>query len=443
MSRALGLIALVTMIGPPTAPVAWADPPAAQERAADQVAPTDRTARWHEDIAFLASEFPARHKNAFFRLERKDWEARAAEIREKVGDLTDAQILVELRQMVALIGDGHSNIWQDGESAIPAFRLYPVACAWLSDGLFPALLPRENVELIGQRLVEIDGMPIDQVIEKLARLQAFDNESGRRNQVPAAMREAESLAALGIVRNIDAAGFTLEDAHGQRTTLTVAPIPPGASQAALLAQRPDPALVGVSRRPRRAPYGHELLGDSRTLYVWYDTCTDSKDKTVSAFCAETLEALDKGLASDPPAVERLVIDLRRNSGGNSLLLAPMIDGLARRTELRSRGGIFALIGRRTFSSGMMNAYQLRAAAGCRLVGEPTGGTPNGYGEVRQFRLPHSKLNVQYSTKLFRGPERGSSVRPDIEVPVSSADFFDPARDTVLEAAIRAAPAERP
>lgn len=398
-------------------------------------APADRAARWQQDIDFLASEFPRRHKNAFFRCERAEWEAAAAEIRRRAPDLSDAQIVVELRRLVALIGDGHSNIWQDAESSVPPFRLYPVACAWLDDGLFPAVLPIDLADLIGQRLVEVGGVPIQQVLDRLAELQAFDNESGRRNQVPATLREAETLAALGIVRDIDAAEFTLEDAGGHRTTITVAPIPPGANQASLVAQRPDPALVGLSRRPRRVTFGFEPLPDSRALYVWYDACADAKDKTVRQFCDETLKALDEGLAADPPRLERIVIDLRRNSGGNSLLLAPLIEGLARRPAINRRGAIFALIGRRTFSSAMMNAYQLRSATACLLVGEPTGGSPNGYGEVRQFRLPHSRLNVQYSTRLFRGPERGNSVKPDIAVGVGSAEFFDPARDPVLEAAL--------
>ena len=33
-----------------------------------------------------------------------------------------------------------------------------------------------------------------------------------------------------------------------------------------------------------------------------------------------------------------------------------------------------------------------------LVGEPTGGKPNAYGDVRTFSLPNSRLVIRYSTK---------------------------------------------
>ncbi len=35
-----------------------------------------------------------------------------------------------------------------------------------------------------------------------------------------------------------------------------------------------------------------------------------------------------------------------------------------------------------------------------LVGEPTGGKPNSYGEISSFLLPNSGLVVNYSTKYF-------------------------------------------
>src|SRR5689334_22120299 len=55
-------------------------------------------------------------------------------------------------------------------------------------------------------------------------------------------------------------------------------------------------------------------------------------------------------------VERLVIDLRLNGGGDSRVIAPLLAAIQARPALR----VFALIGRHTFSSGLMNAIQLDA-----------------------------------------------------------------------------------
>ncbi len=68
----------------------------------------------------------------------------------------------------------------------------------------------------------------------------------------------------------------------------------------------------------------------------------------------------------------------------------------------------------------------------KLVGVPTGGLHLGYGEVREFNLPHSGWGVVYST---RGPEPGKSqglrLVPDISIPLTFHEFaagVDPVLD---------------
>ena len=36
-----------------------------------------------------------------------------------------------------------------------------------------------------------------------------------------------------------------------------------------------------------------------------------------------------------------------------------------------------------------------------MIGEPSGGKPNCYGEILRFNLPNSKFSVSYSTKYYK------------------------------------------
>jgi hypothetical protein len=106
----------------------------------------------------------------------------------------------------------------------------------------------------------------------------------------------------------------------------------------------------------------------------------------------------------------------------------------------------------TFSSGMDDAMDLKqpvppevAAAFptadftqlMRIVGEPTGGKPAEYGEVKSFTLPGSQVVGQYSTKYFPNPDfipGLPSFMPDIPVSLRSTDYFarhDPAMAAIL------------
>jgi C-terminal processing protease CtpA/Prc len=138
---------------------------------------------------------------------------------------------------------------------------------------------------------------------------------------------------------------------------------------------------------------------------------------------------------DRNPVERMVIDLRLNGGGNSSIFEPLIKALSRRRDVNQTGRLFALIGRGTFSSACLNTLKLKRETKAILVGEPTGQRPNFYGEVETMTLPHSKLRVHYSTRHFRMMDGDSpAFAPDIHVEPSSSDYAS-GRDPVLEQAL--------
>src|SRR5262249_48298622 len=64
------------------------------------------------------------------------------------------------------------------------------------------------------------------------------------------------------------------------------------------------------------------------------------------------------------------------------------------------GGVCVLIGRQTFSSAVDLADGIKTYHLATLVGEETGGRPNGFGEAYQFLLPNSQLIASVASALF-------------------------------------------
>src|ERR1044071_8026113 len=157
------------------------------------------------------------------------------------------------------------------------------------------------------------------------------------------------------------------------------------------------------------------------LYIKYNLCSDSAPSFASM-------VRDVFAIADAQTVQRFVVDLRNNPGGNSQVVQPLIDALRARPAWRGR--LYAIINRRTISSGLLAALDLRNA-GAVLAGEPTGGKPNSYGDQRSFQLPNSRLTVFHSTKYFDlVPGDPPALAPDIAVTITSNDFFA-RRDPVL------------
>ena len=129
-------------------------------------------------------------------------------------------------------------------------------------------------------------------------------------------------------------------------------------------------------------------------------------------------------------VSKFVVDLRNNGGGNSSVIEPL--SFLQSSSLNKIGKLFVIIGRNTFSSALLNAISFKQNSNCLLIGEPTGGKPNSYGEVLYFTLPNSGLITTYTTKYFTtmsgDPE---ALFPDYKVDISFNDYIN-CKDPVME-----------
>jgi hypothetical protein len=384
-------------------------------RGAHQPPARDRVQGWREDLATLVRELPARHKDPFTVVSRAQFEAEAKGIDARLETLTDAQIYVELKRLVARIGDAHTNI-HDGKGRYLQ-RYFPFNVIWLSDGIFIHATTEEHRELLGRRLLRIGTTEMEEAARRLGELIPHENEYWVKHQLRQVVNSPEALAALGLIEDIDRADFTVRDARGRDEVVKLAPMPKGMR---LTVVKPSPGQdrLPISRQPRQALFGSQMLPN----------CQNMKDKTVAVFAKETLDFIDK----EKP--ERVIVDLRRNGGGNSALIWPLVLGLGSRTKATPPLALFALIGRATFSSGLWAAQDLRSTAKAVLVGEPTGQKPNSFGEVRSCELPNSSLTLFYSTRLWKRVPTGDPIalEPDVRADSSSTDYFSD-RDIAIEA----------
>src|SRR5215207_9013155 len=67
-------------------------------------------AQWQADVRFLGDELPRRHKNAYHRMKREDFEAAVNQLSKAVPTMTDNEIAVGMMKLVAMVHDGHTSL---------------------------------------------------------------------------------------------------------------------------------------------------------------------------------------------------------------------------------------------------------------------------------------------------------------------------------------------
>lgn len=379
-------------------------------------------ADWRTDLAFLADALAQRHPGAFEHLTRAEWTQAVAALDARLPELSMPTIVVELARLVARLGDAHTMLPLQGD---PFGQLLPVRMTWFADGLFVTAVDAGRPEALGLRVVRLGTRAVDEALALVASTFASENPSWTRYRTPRFLVDGTILLTLGIVEDAAHLPLVLEEAPGE--TRAVAIDAPGSGE---WVQAPDPRAdrLPLWKQRTRETYWFTSLEDGAGVYWAYNSCAEDPARPIEGFVGEVLAALEAA------PTRRLVIDLRNNTGGNSAVLSSQLPRLA--GALGEEGVVWGLIGPATFSSGMLNAVELRRM-GARLAGEPTGGKPGGWGEVKVFQLPRSGLAVQHSTRFFRLGEADSpSLEPDLRVPLESPDGLagiDPVLEAVLSA----------
>jgi C-terminal processing protease CtpA/Prc len=177
-------------------------------------------------------------------------------------------------------------------------------------------------------------------------------------------------------------------------------------------------------------YEFEYIKKYNTVYFNYSSCRNMLEKDVLTFSEELIMFIEEN------NIEKLVIDLRNNFGGDSTLLDPFIKYVSNNVGLNKKGNIFVIVGRDTFSSALLNAFSLKENTEALFIGEPTGGKPNCYGEVQRFSLKNSGLSITYSTEYYKLIEDDDrlSFEPDIIIDLSINNYINN-EDPCLEYAL--------
>jgi C-terminal processing protease CtpA/Prc len=123
------------------------------------------------------------------------------------------------------------------------------------------------------------------------------------------------------------------------------------------------------------------------------------------------------------SVKKIIFDIRYNGGGNSSQGTAFIEKLAKFLEANTTIKTYVVLGKATFSSAILNAMDFKRLTNAIFVGEETGGKPNHFGEVRNFQLPTSQLQVSYSTEYFKRTDKNeNTITPDVKIEMSFSDF---------------------
>jgi len=407
------------------------------------VSKMSRDEGWRYDLSILAREVRRKGFNPRLSVHRpvtvEQFDAKVRELDAAIPKLTDGQVILGLMKLMVFLEDGHTAVWPVGDH--PLFRAgLPLRMFWFEEGLFVTAADPRHKDLLGAQVLKLDGRPIDEVFEALDPYVNRDRGNAIKPKVslPYMVRALGLLHAAGLTKSADRVTLAVRDLSGQARDVVVEAdtkepeiwnkLPAPASWVTFASTLKDPPRY--VRHMDKAQW-FEYLPEQKAVYFQFNKVLNGKEETLAQFTERLLKFLDEN------DVEKLVIDMRWNNGGNTFLGHPLLLGLIANKKVNQRGRLFVLIGRRTYSAAQNMATYFERYTNATFVGEPTGSSPNAIGEEAPVTLPYSKVMANVSHLFWQGTwpqDQRKWLAPQIYVPPTWADFRA-GRDRALEAVL--------
>ncbi len=392
---------------------------------------------WQSDLKFLQQTVHKEYPFLFKKVTAEKFDSAVERLYREIPSLQPHEILSGYTRIVALFKYGHTDIgWR--ESPVK-YHVAPINFYWFSDGVYAEGSITKYAPLIGAKLISVEGMPIKNVLEAIKQLVPVENDQYFKAYGLDYLLIPEALHSQHVTKELKTTITYGFEKNGKLFDMAVTALDTFRLPRAygFVSRRAD--CLSVRDSSKTPPYlknldkiyYYEYLPDTKTVYVRHSQIQDEPKEAIPAFYKKVFEFIDKN------DVDRLVLDVRLNGGGNNYKNKPIVTGIIECKKINKPGKLFVIIGRRTFSACQNLVNELSNYTNALFVGEPTAENINFYGDNRKVVLPKSKIPVFLSFAWWQDKpqwENGAWLAPQLAVDMSLEDYKSN-KDPLLDACL--------
>jgi len=396
---------------------------------------------WQSDLRQLQQTVHEKYPNLFYNITAAKWDEAVEKFYKEIPALDKQQVLAGFMKMVALFHIGHTQMNLFGlhqQSAAISLHRLPCQLYWFNDGIYFTGAAKEYEQAVGGKVTRIGMLKTEDALEAIRPLVACENEQGFRGNAMFYLATPEFLKVQGITQSNDEVPVTYLK-NGKEATIIFKPsnsnggfsmtgleFPPGW----VVAKKSAAVPPLWQKEPSSFRY-MEYLPERKTVYVRHSVNLNDGDKTIASFFENMAGFIEKN------DVEKLILDIRTNGGGNNQLNKPIITSIIRSQKINQKGKFFCIIGRRTFSAAQNLVNELEKYTEVTFIGEPTSENVNFYGDIRTETLSNSKLQANLSWLWWQNldpRDKRKATSPEIAVDMQFSDYYnneDPALKAIF------------
>jgi len=392
---------------------------------------------WQEDLRFLQKTVNEQYSFLFKKVKASEFNEAVESFYQAIPAMEQHEIVVGFSRIIALFKYGHTRMAYSDSPV--QFHSIPVEFYRFNDGLYIKSAHKDYQNIIGGKVHKIQDVAIDKVMKAVYPTVPVENAMFFDAYGLDHMTIPEVLHAQGITEQLELEMTLLlekDDKEFEYTLKATTDLWPPMHYGEV---KPDSDWVN-GRNKSQTPlylknfdkiYYYEYLEESKTVYVRHSRIQNDKTEDVKDFYNRIFEFIESN------DVEKFVMDVRLNGGGNNFLNKPIITGIISNKKINQPGKFFVITGRRTFSAAQSLINELDNYTDVLFVGEPSSENINFYGDNKRVVLPKSGLPVYLSFAWWQDKSQWQNadyIKPHYPVEMTYENYISN-QDVVLNAAL--------
>ncbi len=392
---------------------------------------------WQEDLRFLQKKVHERYSFLFKKVSKASFDAAIEDFYQAIPKMEQHEVVVGFSRIIALFQYGHTRM-SFSDAPVP-FHSIPVEFYRFKDGMRIKSSHKDYKDIIGAHVLAIGEMAMEKVVEAVYPTVPVENALFFDAYGLDHLTIPEVLHAQGVTPTLqNSITLTLEK-NGKRFTKIVQATKDLWPPMRYGEIRPhsdwvnarDTTVTPLYLKSFDKVYYVEYLKNEKTVYVRHSRIQEDGKESVEDFYKRVFNIIDHN------EVEKFVLDVRLNGGGNSFLNKPIITGIVANKKINRPGRFFVITGRRTFSAAQRLINELDNYTNVLFVGEPSSENINFYGDNKREVLPNSKLPVYLSFAWWQDKaqwQNADYIEPHYPMEMTYLEYItnqDPALETIL------------
>ena len=403
---------------------------------------------WNKDINILVERIEKYHPMPWYSISREEFLEKAKYVKTGLVDWDKKKIIIEIMKLVASLKDGHTQVFLDNQECFNLW--FPIRLEKFDDGVFITASDKKNVEFIGAKVLKIGNFETESAYRIVSDIIATNSDYGIARRITNFLSNAVILNKSGVIGSNTLLPLEVQLKNGELKKIKLESsewmlsfnwaydkknVPTKNEIRAFFSDKDSlPIYLSTYIKSPNDPFCFQYILEDSMIYFQLNQVFDGNKESLLDFTKKVFSLYDDKTSE----IDKFVIDLRFNEGGNTSLIPAIVEQFKQRSDSFKKCKLFIITGNSTFSAATAFIGQMLKSTNVITVGDIADGPLNFSSDPVMFFLQKSDLLMDIS-RLFLQDGHPTDHRgyypPDYYIPYRSKDYFsfnDPILDAIKE-----------